>query len=69
MTNNDLNQLRTVCGSELPDTSAPISFEYKGQVHYFCESECLKNFHKAPEHFLKTHGPTPADTISIDELD
>lgn len=69
MTNTNTPQLRTVCGSELPDNTALISTKYQGQIHYFCELECLQDFKKEPDHFLKTHIHDPAPLDSITESD
>lgn len=64
-----ISDLRTVCGSKLPENIPLISIQFEGQTHYFCELVCLHNFKKDPPNFLRTHRPDPAPSISFSDID
>jgi YHS domain-containing protein len=45
-----------VCGMDVDPSKTPYKTVYKGEIYYFCSSECKKAFEKDPEHYL-IHGP------------
>ena len=52
--------LDPVCGMTVDPDRAAGSFEYKGQIYYFCSTHCLHRFRENPESFLnKTAVPQP----------
>ncbi len=46
-----------VCGMEVTPAKAAGSFEYRGQIYYFCGKGCLAKFQADPDKFL---APKPA---------
>ncbi|MGH9932608.1 MAG: heavy metal translocating P-type ATPase [Pyrinomonadaceae bacterium] len=47
-----------VCGMNVSPNSAPGSFEYKGEKHYFCGAHCLRKFQENPESVLQKTKPS-----------
>jgi multidrug efflux pump subunit AcrA (membrane-fusion protein)/YHS domain-containing protein len=50
-----------VCGMNIDEDRAKTEgrfLEYGGKIYYFCEPQCLEDFRKEPERYLKT--PPPA---------
>jgi YHS domain-containing protein len=41
-----------VCGMEVDPQSAAATYEYKGQMYYFCTPGCKAAFEKDPERYL-----------------
>jgi len=41
-----------VCGTEIDETKAGASCEYKGRTYYFCASDCRDRFLKFPEEYI-----------------
>lgn len=48
-----MKHIDPVCGMIIKEENAEGSFEYKGKTYYFCSSECLEEFTKDPEKYLK----------------
>ena len=42
-----------VCGSNIEETNAGASYNYKRQTYYFCGTTCKDEFTKAPAKFIK----------------
>lgn len=41
-----------VCGMEVDPKSAAATYEYKGEMYYFCTPGCKAAFEKDPEKYL-----------------
>ena len=41
-----------VCGMEVSDTDRALSYEFKGERHYFCSRKCRERFEADPEKYL-----------------
>ncbi|MCJ7661425.1 MAG: YHS domain-containing protein [Anaerolineales bacterium] len=44
-----------VCKMEVEEKSAAATYEYKGQIYYFCALGCKAAFEKDPEKYLGMH--------------
>ena len=42
-----------VCGMVVKEETAKGNFDYKGKIYYFCSIECLGEFKKDPEKYIK----------------
>ncbi len=41
-----------VCGMKVDESSPAATYEYKGQMYYFCAPGCKVAFEKDPENYL-----------------
>jgi YHS domain-containing protein len=41
-----------VCGMDVKEQEAAVTYEYKGKKYYFCAVGCKDKFYKDPEKFL-----------------
>ena len=58
-----------VCGMTVLPGSAAESFEYKGETHYFCSTQCLEKFREDPARFLDQASESiPAQPVSIQRV-
>lgn len=51
-----------VCGMEVDEKSAAATYEYRGEIYYFCSPGCKASFAKEPEKYLskkESHGNQP----------
>jgi Cu+-exporting ATPase len=61
-----------VCGMTVSPPSAAGSFEYKGEVYYFCSNHCLRQFREDAERFLNqsvesmTKHPVPIQPVKTE---
>ena len=45
-------QIDPVCGMQVDDATALLSFEYEGTTYWFCGKGCLLEFKDDPEKYL-----------------
>lgn len=43
-----------VCGMSVNPDAAAGSFEYHGQIYYFCSNHCKQKFQDAPDRYSNT---------------
>jgi Cu+-exporting ATPase len=54
-----------VCGMTVDPSEAAGSYEYSGQIYYFCSTNCLYRFQKDPERFLQKREPIVLQPVGI----
>ena len=45
-----------VCGMEVDEDKAKATYEYNGEMYYFCAPGCKNEFQKDPEKYLRGEG-------------
>lgn len=49
---NKVKEKDLVCGMEITVNDSTLKLNYKGKDYYFCSSDCLEQFERAPGKFV-----------------